>query len=132
MVRITCQDDIDLRDLLDMQPALMILFSRAFLYANEHQLPFRITSLISDRANVKSVSKTHEDGRAFDISVRGWSAVHIEKFVFMMNRDYADIAAISYTDHKPRAVVYHDYKNQGSHLHFQVRSNVNINKYIKE
>ena len=131
MIRITCQDDIDMRDLLDMQPALFILLTRTLLYCNEFKIPCKITSLISDRKDVKSVSKTHEQGRAVDISVVGWTQLHIQKFVHMMNKDYADIAAISYTDKMPRAAVYHNYKNQGSHIHLQVRPNANVNKYVK-
>ena len=124
------KDDIKLEDLKMIQPALFVLFTRAVLYCNENKLPCRITSLISDRKDVKSVSRTHEQGRAVDISVKGWTQQHIHRFVFIMNRDYREIAAISASDGIPRAVIYHEYEGQGDHLHLRVRPNADVSKFM--
>lgn len=125
------KSDCDINDLKYMEPALLILFTNAILYCQTNRLPFKVTSIKSDRENVKSISKTHEQNRAVDISVLGWTSQHIHRFVFMINRDYADIAALSYKDNEPRAAVYHDYENQGSHIHLQVRPNANLDKYVE-
>jgi len=122
--------DISLEDLQDMQPALLILYTATILYCHEYKLPCKFTSIMSDRKNVISKSKTHEDFRAFDLSVEGWTEMHIHRFVFVMNTDYRDIAAISASDLEPRAVIFHNYKGQGDHLHIQVKKNAPFNKFL--
>jgi len=119
------KEDININDLNKFQSATWILWTATILFCEVNRLPFKVTSLISDRENVKAKSKTHEQGRAFDLSVKGWTEQDINRFVFLMNRDYSDIAAVSASDLEPRAVVYHD-----NHLHIQVRPNVNCNKFI--
>ena len=126
-----CQDDIDLEDLKMLQPALWILITRSMLYCSEYKLPFKITSIISDRGKVKSKSRSHETGRAIDISSRSWPDMHVHRFKYLMNRWYKDIAAISSSDLKPRAVIYHDV-GYGSHFHLQVRPNANFNKFVSK
>jgi hypothetical protein len=123
-------DDVDPRDLELIEPALLILINAANLYCYRFNLPFQITSIQSDRENIKSVSKTHEQGRAIDISVKGWTDTHVHRFVYLLNQDYADIAAISYSDNQPKAAVYHD-AGYGSHIHLQVRPNAKLDKFVK-
>lgn len=127
----TKNNDIDLNDLQMIDPALWILITRTMLYCAEYKLPCRITSLVSDRENVKAVSKTHEQGRAIDISTHGWTEQHCNRFKFIMNRDYKDLGAISYSDLKARAVVYGDSKHL-DHFHLQVRPNANYKRFIKD
>lgn len=87
-----------------------------------HNLPLIITSII--RPKIKGVSKTdiHSTGRAFDISVRGWSADDIAFLVFVMNDDLK-FGAISARSGKENEVIYEDGIKLGTapHLHFQVR-----------
>lgn len=123
------KDEVNPKDLEMIQPALLTLLTAAALYCNEYNLPCEVTSLVSDREGVKATSTTHEEGRAFDLSVKGWTETHIHRFVYLMNRDYADIAAISESDHKPRAVVYHN-SGYGEHLHIQVRRNAPVYKFV--
>jgi len=119
-----CKNDIDLEDLKELTPAAFILFTHAVLFCQEHRLALKITSLKSDRKKVKAVSTTHEEGRAFDISIKGWSEMLVHKFIFETNKYYVDIAAISYSDGIPRAAVYHD-----NHIHLQVRRDVNVSRF---
>lgn len=113
------------KDLEKLQPAAWILLLRTILYCEEHGLQCRITSLISDRGKVKAKSRSHEEGRAFDIGIRGWSEFHINRFAYIMNRDYEKIAAISFSDLKPRAVV-----PKKDHLHIQVRPDAPYQKFV--
>ncbi len=131
MTYFNCKEDIDLEDLKVLQPALWILITRSMLYCAEFNLPFKITSLVSDRKGIKSKSMTHETGRAADISSKGWTETHIYRFTYLMNNWYKDIGAISSSDLKPRAVVHHD-AGYGSHFHLQVRPNADFNKFVKE
>ncbi len=124
-----CKDDVDLNDLKELQPACWILLTAALLYCKEHNIMLTITSIKSDRKNVNSVSKTHEEGRALDISVRGWSSLHRTRLCYILNRDYLHLAAVSYKDHKPRAAVLHD-SGYGEHIHLQVKPGVSLGKFI--
>ena len=129
MKPLSFKEDVEARDLEMVHPALWILLLRTILYCAEFQIPCRVTSLISDRKNVKSTSRTHEEGRAFDISIDSWSEFHVHRFLFLMNSDYRDIAAISASDGNPRAAVYHNYQNQGKHIHLQVRRDAPVFKF---
>lgn len=119
------KDDVNSKDLEQLKPATWILLSVVVLYCERWDLPLKITSLISDRENVKAVSTTHETGRAFDISVKGWTEKHIHRFCYFVNLNYTEIAAISSSDGKKRAAVFHN-----NHIHLQVKPNANVKRFI--
>ena len=126
------KEDIQLEDFQKLHPAIWIIFTGALLYCKRNNLVCRITSIISDRGNVNAKSKTHEEGRAIDIGVRpsdGWNPVHAQRLSYQLNKDYSELAAISYSDHKPRAAIA-----KSDHIHLQCRkiSNDKLNKFIKE
>lgn len=115
----TCKEGVDIEDFQYMSPYLMSMFSYFLGYCLQHNLPCVITS-IKDEAKGR-VSKTHEQGRAFDASVRGWSEFHIQRVIHLMNNKFKHIAAISASDGQPRAIVYHKVKGNAWHFHAQVR-----------
>lgn len=65
-------------------------------------------------------SSTHRDGRAFDISTRGWSREHIEEFQNVFNNQYGKHGAISKQTGKPKLILHH---NAGTGMHFHVQLN---------
>lgn len=73
-----------------------------------------------------SVSKTHIEGRAFDVSVENWSHQEIEWCVEYFNRNYSRVGAIPFGLTQGVACVYEDgiTKGKGAHMHFQVRPSV--------
>ncbi len=89
-------------------------------YANDRQLPVRITSVIRAKLSV-SVSNTHAEGRAVDISCSGWSADQCLAAVEYFNDNYAHIGAISKETGKPSVLVWHEVGNNGLHFHLQCR-----------
>jgi hypothetical protein len=117
----TLKDDCSYEDLQYLQPTLWLLITSVIQFAEKRNLPVVFTSIISDRGFIKSVSTTHEDGRAIDVSTKGWSDKNIEDCILSMEYLHGDIAAISSKDLEPRPVVYHNYNGQGDHLHLQVR-----------
>lgn len=125
------KDGVPHQDLEEMQPALLILWTATVLYCKEYNLPCKITSIKSGRDNVRETSRSHSEGRAFDLSVAGWTDMHVHRFVYLMNQDYREIAAISASDLNPRAAVYHEYDGQGDHIHLQVRRDAPYSKYLK-
>lgn len=102
---------------------LLVLADYVIAHTETHQLPMVITSII--RPMIKGVSKTdiHSKGRAFDLSVRGWSKHDIEFLLDNINEKLT-IGAISLRDGKEREAVYEDgiSAGKGAHFHFQVRA----------
>ena len=111
---------VSIKDLELVSPYLLILLGATSLHCHQNNLPLVITSIKSDAIKVKRVSKSHLDGRALDISIKGWDKDDIDKFVAKMNIQYRHLAAISASDFKPRAAVYHD-AGAGDHIHLQTR-----------
>ncbi len=106
-------------DLLILQPALYSLIGFYFAYAARYDLHSMITSMKSD--HVKRISKTHSSGRAVDTSSRGWSEFHINNFVHECNIRFKDIAALSFSDKKPRACLHHKFNEGALHFHLQCK-----------
>lgn len=102
---------------------LLILADYVLAHCETYNLPLVITSII--RPKIKGVSKTdiHSHGRAFDVSVKGWSE-HDIKFLVDAVNEKLTIGAISLRDGQEREAVYEDgvTAGRGAHLHFQVRS----------
>ena len=111
--------DVSIEDLKGMHPFILLIFAEFYLYCYENKIPCVLTSLMENAPG--RISETHSDGRAFDASVRGWSDFHIHRIVYHFNEKFKDIAAISASDNKPRAVVYHKVEGGAHHLHFQCR-----------
>ena len=91
-------------------------------WCDTRKVPFVITRCIDEM--IPGVSKTniHADGRAVDVSVKGWSADDIDDFVYDSNKQFGSIGAISATDGVSRFCVFH--VGTGPHFHLQVRKGV--------
>lgn len=96
-------------------------------HCETYNLPVVITSII--RPKIKGVSKTdiHSTGRAFDMSILGWSQEDIKFLVDCCNEDMT-IGAISLSDGRENEAIYEpaEYDKFGKqvkwpHFHFQVR-----------
>ncbi len=114
------QDDINMEDVLMWQWKLFVAFGHFCAYANQHNLPVKITSLASDRENVRAVSRTHEEGRAIDISSKNWSKDNIKGAIEYMNKIAGHYGAFSYRDQVQRVIIHHEAFGQGDHFHIQV------------
>jgi len=111
--------DVDIEDLMFLQPATLYLLGAFVVYANNLGLPVNITSICEDVQGRKT--RTHCEGRAFDVSVRGWNLLDIQNAVAYFNKNFKDIGAISSSDHKARALVYHKIPGGIAHFHAQTR-----------
>lgn len=105
-----------------VKPELLILIDYVISHCETYNLPLTITSIIRPKINGVSKSVTHQEGRAFDISVRGWSHEDIKFLVDNIN-DKFTIGAISLKDGKEREAIYEDgvTAGLGSHIHLQCR-----------
>lgn len=115
----------DVHDMVGMtflHPILQIMHAQIILYCYINNLPYDITRTLGKGIPGVSVSKTHAQGRAFDFSVRGWKQEDIDKLVADFNERFSLFGAISYSDKKPRLMVYHN--GTGWHIHVQIRSDI--------
>jgi len=122
MVGFTIKEDVKLEDLLMIKSELMLAFSLFRIFADRNNLPVNVTSVISDREDVVAVSRTHEEGRAIDISTKGWPEHKIREAVeYMLYKDKEEmIGAVSLSDGQRRIIIHHEYMGQGDHFHLQV------------
>lgn len=101
---------------------LLILAAYTLVYCKSKGLPIIFTSIIRPQIKGVSKSKTHEQGRAFDLSVRGWSKADILEFVDKINKEYK-LGAVSAATGEEKEAVYEDgiTAGKGAHLHVQCR-----------
>lgn len=122
------KDGVVLEDLQNITPAMWVVLTAVIMYCKRHGLELVLTSIINDRDNVKAISKTHDTGRGLDIRIADWPEVHRQKLCFMLNNNYKDIAAISYSDRRPRCAIL-----KSDHIHLQVRpGDIVLDKFFKE
>ena len=114
------KEDVNVEDLLLLDPRVLIVLGHFVSYAQKHNLPVTITSVISDRKNIASVSRTHEEGRAIDIRSKTWPEEHIEGVIDHMENICNHYGAISYSDLERRVIIHHKIRGGGEHFHLQV------------
>lgn len=109
----------EVEEITMLLPELLLILADMNLYCKD-KLPFTITRMIDGRIPGLSVSNTHQEGRAFDVSVRGWKEADIETFTKHFNLKYSnEYGAYSLRDGLPRTVVYHN--GTAPHFHIQIR-----------
>lgn len=90
-------------------------------WCDSRKVPFVITRCIDEM--IPGVSKTniHADGRAVDVSIKGFDTDALDDLVSDSNKKFSEsIGAFSISDGISRFCVLHD-AGAGAHLHFQVR-----------
>lgn len=116
------KDGVNPGDWKKVNPKLLVVADFAINYCDNVNLPILVTSVI--RPKIKGVSKTdiHSDGRAFDLSVKGWSHADIKSFVSAINNGL-NVGAYSKSDGLEREAIFEDgvTAGKGAHLHLQVR-----------
>jgi len=118
--KFTLKDDVVLEDIMLISPKVLIVLGHLITFADVRGLPVVVTSIISDREDVQSVSRTHEEGRALDVSIKGWSLADVNDCIDQLDNIVGHYGAISFSDNERRVAIHHNYKGQGDHLHLQV------------
>lgn len=109
---------------LDLQPTLILVIGKMIQWCDKRSLPFVITSAVRDFEKGQ-VSQTHPEGRAVDMSVKGWTANDIYDFekeweANEIARKYGAVKA----DGTVNLVYYHVVAGGAPHFHIQIRPNV--------
>jgi hypothetical protein len=109
-----------------ISPILLKALVDVMLWCHLHNVNLEFTRSVDGPIEGISTSKTHESGRAVDVSVKGWSADKIYEFVKVFNERFKSIGAISSEDGKPRFVVYH--VGTAPHFHIQISKDADKNR----
>jgi hypothetical protein len=109
------KEGVKIEDMKELHINVLFMFSEICRYCESRNMPVTITSIFSDRKDVKRVSNTHETKRALDLRTRDWTEVQILDLETWCNIEFESIGAISRSGGS-RAALYHN-----RHLHIQVR-----------
>ena len=113
---IELKDGLNINDLLFLDPTILEMLGYIAAYASEFNLPCVITSLREDVPGRKF--RTHEEGRAVDLSVRDWSEYHIHTLVHAFKNSFKMRGAYNHTGEN-RPIVYHKVDGGAYHFHIQ-------------
>jgi hypothetical protein len=113
-----CQDNIE--EIEYLSPWLLVILGDILLWSLSKKLAVNITSLMREMNDGISESKTHQEGRAFDLSVKGWTLEQIKELASYINLKYSAIGAKSAKDGSVNTCFYHN-NGHGWHFHVQVR-----------
>ena len=106
---------------LCMHPLMVSILGYAAFVAQEMDLPFVVTDTVSDLHKDKKLGRTsasHREGRAADISLRGWTTDDIDNFKLKLEQKFGKYGAISSRDNQRRLVVVHT--GTAPHIHLQI------------
>jgi len=110
--------EVSAEDFTMLDPRLVGMFAHFLTYALDLGLPVTITSMIS--SETPRVSRSHVEGRAIDVSGKGWSHEQAKLLEGKFNKWYKPIGAISSSTGLSNAIYYHN-AGSGWHFHLQVR-----------
>ena len=104
---------VKIEDLQELVPEVFFILGTALRWCKDRNLEVVITSIKSDRDNIKTVSDTH-NGRAIDIRTRDWSQETIDELELYLNIHCQKYEA-PLKGGGGRVAYYHN-----NHLHLQV------------
>lgn len=108
---------------LSLHPIAWMILAEAVVWASARSLPVSITETVTtyeEDARLNRISVSHSEGRAFDMSTRGWDEESIALFMKNFETKYGAVAAIGRSG-KPSLIVRHD-TGSGDHFHVQINS----------
>jgi len=118
---------------LFIHPLAMMIMAEMIHWAHVRGIPVSITETLTteeEDSKLKRVSTSHREGRAFDISTRGWTEDQIKLFMEDFSKKYASLAAIG-SSGNPALIVRHD-TGRGDHFHVQINRKWALIKPMEE
>lgn len=118
--------DVDLADLLKIEPRLMSMVSTVAEFCKQNNVKFVVTSIIRTKeknAAVHSVSMTHVEARAVDFSILpkwGWNKKLLDKLVKVIEDKHGEYGLYG-AGKKQKVILIHN-AGSGTHAHLQVIS----------
>jgi len=112
---------IDSHRIIECHPIIVYIASGLAVWGNSNNVPILFTSSVTsifEDGQLKRVSSTHRDGRAIDVSTKGWTPKYVEEALKFLNSGFSQFAALG-PNGENRLVVHHD-SGTGMHLHIQI------------
>jgi len=106
---------------LNLHPITAALLFYSFIWAKQRELPFVVTDTVSTEQEDKDLGRvltSHKDGRAWDLSLRGWTHDDQTDYFIEFTDKFGHLGALT-TSGERRLIVIHNNGN-GYHLHFQI------------
>lgn len=107
-----------------LRPKLQMILNEMGRFCELSGHRFVLTDLLSsaaDDARLGRVSNSHREGRAADVSVKGWPEEFTAHFMAWFAKLYGKEGAVSKSDGVQRLIVRHNI-GHGDHLHVQVKA----------
>lgn len=118
---------------LYMHPIMSLILIDMYWYCMAQNRPFTVTDTVSTIEEDERINRrhaTHREGRAFDLSVKGWGKKFRKEFCDHFNHKYRSHAAISSRSLQPVLCV--DHVGTGPHIHVQANSKYALDIEIKD
>ena len=121
--RIKVKQGVNFEDFNEVNASLIIVLGYFLNFCEKNGLECTVTSV---KEHVEGrTSSTHEQGRAFDASVEGFSDSDILRCIGYMNKHVGKFGAYSSSDYKQRVIIHHEVFDKygvsmGPHFHLQV------------
>jgi hypothetical protein len=115
-------ESVNMSDPWRIHPLLLICLAEASKWCYQRGISLVVTSMIRGEIPGVSVSLTHREGRAFDLSVSGWTKNDIDDFVEWGNAHFGVIGALPIGGIDRVFAVYEDgiKRGTGPHIHCQI------------
>jgi hypothetical protein len=117
---------INPQDLHKIHPKLLQILAYISVFCKENRIELVVTSAIRSKERNKaigSVSQTHVEGRAIDISIKerwGWNDDSIMLITYKVNQMYKQFGAFTNRPIDKQVVIFNHDAGNGYHLHIQV------------
>lgn len=115
--KFSIKDGASIDNLRYLCPSMLIIFANFSRLCFFKKLPVILTNIINEKIPGISVSTTHEEGRAIDISVNGWTNEQIEAICLDMNSRF-DKWGTAPPEKKRQVAYFHN--GTAPHIHLQV------------
>lgn len=116
----TVKEEKCLNDLMFIHPILLNVLTDFIIWSHTRNLPVVLTRIIDEKIPGISTSNTHAEGRAIDISIKGWDVDSIDQCRHYFNKKYQDVAAIGEQSKRPILIPYIEH-GTASHIHIQIK-----------
>ena len=111
-------------DFFELHPALIKIMGIMNYDFSLNGYDFVVTSSIRSEPEEKALkakSRTHKDGRAVDVSIKGIDEDWLKSYIKEIEEDYGHLGAISSKTGNNKLIVLHN-SGHGMHFHVQVRN----------
>lgn len=126
LMRCDHKEGVNRLDWMRVHDSLPQIALTCFQICKKRNIPFLVTSIIRPRIEGVSATDIHADGRAFDLSVRGFTTDDLDELLVEVNKMHAKASgAVSKHDGVPRALIYEHKEHEGPKTQIDIFEKIN-------